>query len=103
VLQDAAPPAPADSSWLFQVDVRRVVATHWQPLVAEGRVVGLRVRLLETGGRAAHAKLMAFRPLSMAQRIDFRGNKLADCQLAEGAAAIDLAPHQFSEFECRWE
>jgi alpha-mannosidase len=102
VLQNAAPPSPADSSWLFQIDVRRVVATHWEPVHADGRVVGLRVRLLETGGRPAHAKLMAFRPLTLAQRLDFRGNHLADCNLTEGAAEIELAPHQFSEFECRW-
>ena len=36
-----------DSGWLFHLDNRTVVATHWEPIVASGAVSGVRVRLLE--------------------------------------------------------
>ena len=98
VIGSAAPPSPADSSWLFQIDVRRVIATHWEPVAADGSTCGVRVRLLETGGRAAHAKLMGFRPFTSARRLDFRGNVLGECKLNEGTVEIDLPRHQ-----CRLE
>ncbi len=47
-------PSPR-SSWLFHIDARNLVATHWEPLEQEGRIAGFRVRLLETEGRPGRA------------------------------------------------
>ena len=33
-VETAAAPAPARHGWLFHVDARNVVATHWEPLLA---------------------------------------------------------------------
>lgn len=98
----AAPPKPASSSWLFHVNAKNVVATHWEPLLADGRVAGFRVRLLETQGRAAPVKLAAFRPVASARQVDFRGQSLADCKLDQGAVRVEMAAHEWVEIEARW-
>jgi len=102
VAQTAAPPTPARSGWLFHLDNRSVQAIHWSPLIDEGRIVGFRTRLLETSGRAARVKLSAFRDLRSARQLDFRGEPLADCQLENGAARIDLGGHEWTEVEGKW-
>ena len=59
-----APPPASSHGWLFHVDAKNVLATHWEPLVddtadpdgtAGGRapIKGFRARLLETAGRPA--------------------------------------------------
>jgi alpha-mannosidase len=57
-------PAPsATSGWLFHLDSRNVVATHWEP-VFDGdsdKVKGFRVCLLETEGRSCRLGLRCFR------------------------------------------
>ena len=58
MLPDAARPG-RDSGWLFHLDVRGVLATHWEPLT-DGPA-GFRVRLLETDGRAVSLNLRSFR------------------------------------------
>jgi alpha-mannosidase len=102
VCQSAAPPSPADSSWLFHVDSRNVIATHWSPLIEGDDVKGFRVRLLETGGRAAKTKLSSFRPVSSARQVDFCGASQADCKLADGQIELALGAHEWVEVEARW-
>lgn len=95
--------APAStSSWLFHLDSRNVVATHWQPLVEEGKVTGFRVRLLETAGRSAALTLSAFKPIGLAERVDFLGQRLDQCQVLDGKMKVDLAAHEFVEVVGRW-
>lgn len=95
--------APASaSSWLFHLDSRNVVATHWQPLVEEGKVTGFRVRLLETAGRPAGLTLSAFKPIGLAERVDFLGKRLDQCQVLDGKIKLDLAAHEFAEVVGRW-
>lgn len=97
----AAPQGNA-SSWLFHVDARNVMATHWSALVEEGRVVGFRVRLAETTGRSAQTKVSSFRPIVSARQVDFQGLARNDCEVVDGAARIALLPHEWAEMECRW-
>ena len=66
--QIASPPLP--SGWLFHLDVRNVIATHWEPWAADGRLQGVRVRLLETDGRKTRLGLRSFRPVAAAQKIN---------------------------------
>ncbi len=95
--------APAStSSWLFHLDSRNVVATHWQPVVEDGRVTGFRVRLLETAGRPAGLTLSAFKPIGLAERVDFLGKRLDQCQVLDGKMKLDLAAHEFVEVVGRW-
>ncbi|MGI8980223.1 MAG: hypothetical protein ACR2FY_13440 [Pirellulaceae bacterium] len=101
VVPGAQAPASA-SSWLFHLDSRNVVATHWQPLVEDGKVAGFRVRLLETAGRPAALTLSAFKPIGPAERVDFLGQRLDQCQVLDGKMKLDLAAHEFVEVVGRW-
>lgn len=101
LFQNAAPPANT-SGWLFHIDARTVVATHWEPVVEAERAAGVRVRLLETAGRPARIKLTGFRPFAAARQIDFRGQPLLDCQVDEGVARLELAAHEWVEVEARF-
>ncbi len=98
-------PSPAlasASSWLFHLDSRNVVATHWEPLVEDQKVTGFRVRLLETAGRPAALTLSAFKPVGAAERVDFLGQRLEECKIDDGKVKLDLAAHEFAEVVGRW-
>jgi alpha-mannosidase len=100
--QTAPPPAPSSSSWLFHIDTRNVLATHWEPLVSNGGVTGFRVRLLEIAGRSAQAHLSAFRPVVSARQVNFQGHTLASCTLAEGRVQVQMGAHEWQEIEAVW-
>ena len=93
-------PAAAASSWLAHVDRKNVIATSWTPL-AGGE--GLRVRLLETEGRGGRFRLSTFRPPASARQIDFRGEKLTDLTIEDGAVMVNLAARELAEVEVRFE
>ena len=57
-----------DSAWLFHLDSRAVIATHWEPVLEGGSVAGFRVRLLETEGRHVSLGLRSFRAMQSAQK-----------------------------------
>lgn len=100
---DNAPPPEGDSTgWLFHLDSRTVLATAWEPLLDDNRVVGFRVRLLETAGKSQRVRLQTFRAVSQARCTDFRGHALADLTLEEDAIAIDLAAEEWAQIEARW-
>lgn len=90
------------SGWLFHLDSRNVVATHWEPLVEDGKVTGFRTRLLETAGRPAGLTLSAFKPVGSAERMDFLGQRMDQCQVLDGKIKLDLAAHEFVEVVGRW-
>jgi alpha-mannosidase len=77
------PPPPTPSGWLFHLDCRNVMATHWDanlPGTANSRgptargepptTPGFRVRLQETEGRAVTLGLRCFRPIAAAKRLN---------------------------------
>lgn len=102
VTQTASSPAPAASGWLFHLDNRHVQATHWAPVIEDGRSVGFRVRLLEASGRPGRVKISAFRDLRSARQLDFKGDPTADCAIENGAARVELGGHEWTEVEGRW-
>ncbi|MEX0818714.1 MAG: hypothetical protein WD070_03945, partial [Pirellulaceae bacterium] len=89
--QTAAAPQSGNSSWLFHIDARSVVATHWEPISDGEAIVGVRVRLLETNGRAARAKMSAFRPVRSARTMNFTGESRGECQVIEGRIQLELS------------
>jgi alpha-mannosidase len=95
-------PASGNSGWLLHLSSRNVIATSLMPLEEEGRVNGLRVRLLETAGRPANLTITAFRTLQSASTVDFLGHRLADCSIEEGKVKLDLAAHEWVEVVARW-
>jgi len=99
VEKTAAPPSPSDSSWLFHIDAKNVVATHWEPVIEEAGVAGYRVRLLETEGRSASVGLSSFRPATSARQIDFQGQTLCECKVEDGRARLEMTGHEWIEVQ----
>ncbi len=100
--QNASAPQSGDSSWLFHLDARSVVATHWEPVSEGDNIVGVRIRLLETSGRSARARLSAFRPVRSARTMNFNGESRGECQLNEGRVQVELSPSEWIEVEALW-
>ncbi len=90
---------PNRSGWLFHVDERNVLATQWETIAVDGRPKGLRVRLLETEGRAATADLACFRPPASARKTDLLGQRLAELPISGDRVTIDLAAHEWTQVE----
>ncbi len=102
ISQTAPPPAPNRSGWLFHLDSRNVTATDWEPLEEQSRVIGCRVRLLETGGRLAKVGLSAFRKIQSARRVDLNGDSPQECSIEEDRVRLQLSAHQWVQLEILW-
>lgn len=99
---DAGIPA-SPSGWLLHVDARQVLITGLESLEENGRTIGLRCRLLETGGFAGPVRISALRPLISAQRRLWNGEPLGELTITEGKAEISLAAYDWTEVTVRWE
>ena len=91
------------SGWLFHVDARNVVATHWAALQENGRVVGFRVRLLETSGRSGQVDLDCLHSILDARKVDFQGNPLEECNVNESRIRLELVQYEWAQIEARWK
>ena len=94
------PSPPRPSGWLFHLDVRSVIATHWE-LLADGRD-GFRVRLLETDGRRVQLVLRALRPLQSAEKIGPGGAPSLPLPVEGDRVTIDLRPYEWAEVEAKF-
>jgi alpha-mannosidase len=102
VVSSAAGP-PMASGWLFHVDARNVLATHWEPLLDGERCEGFRVRLLETQGRRAITALRCVRRPAAARQTDFLGQTIADLPVRDDHVTMELKSHQWIQVEVRWK
>jgi alpha-mannosidase len=84
-------------AWLRHIDVRNLHVTDQQPLFEEGRLTGVRMRLLETEGRAGETTLQFFRPVKSAVKSDFLGNELAALETSEGSVSIPFTGRELAE------
>jgi alpha-mannosidase len=98
----AQPPKSGGSGWLAHIDSRNVIHTHLRPLVEGGKVMGFRMRLLESAGRAAEVSISAFRSIAKANKVDFRGHVLDECSITDGKAKVSLSGHEWAEVEAHW-
>jgi alpha-mannosidase len=99
----APPPAVGPTSWFFHLDAKNVIATHWEPLLEEDRMAGVRVRMLETLGRPTRVRLGAFRPFVAARQLDLAGGPLLESRIDDGRAVVELAAHEWAVLEARWQ
>ncbi|OHB83573.1 MAG: hypothetical protein A2V98_10200 [Planctomycetes bacterium RBG_16_64_12] len=99
VQAEEAPPAATASGWLFHVDAKNVVATHWEPLWAVDRAVGFRVRLLETEGRPCQARLRSFRAVRSARKVDFQSEKPTELSVEDDTITVDVKAHEWAQIE----
>jgi alpha-mannosidase len=110
VLPDQPPP-PTPTGWLFHLDCRNVLATHWESLPAEdapnddsnsrGLTApgGFRVRLLETDGRGVQLGLRSFRAVASARQINPGDVPPVDLVVAGDRVEVAIGPHQWIELE----
>jgi len=115
-VETAAAPAPARHGWLFHIDARNVVATHWEPLLAgeteqssDGKptpaadsIIGFRVRLMETEGRGGRVHLRSFRAPATARRTDFQRRSTGDLTVEGDRIELDLGAFEWMQVEARW-
>jgi alpha-mannosidase len=97
-----SPPRTA-SGWLCHIDARNVVATHWEPWVCEGELLGFRVRLLETEGRPARIGLRSFRPIQSARKLNLRGGEPAALPVDDDRVTVEAKAHQWLQIEARFK
>jgi alpha-mannosidase len=97
----ASAPMPANC-WLFHIDGRSVIATHWSPLTKDEKVVGVRVRLLETVGRTARIRLAGLHSFTSARQVNFLQETISELGTTEGKVVCDLAANEWIEVEARW-
>jgi len=94
----AAPPSAI--GWFLHVDSNNVLITHIETLAAPRN--GLRLRLLETEGRAAQTTLAAYRAFHTAQTTDFRGNSTAVLSVVDGRVRTYIDAHRWIQIEAEW-
>jgi alpha-mannosidase len=102
VVPCAAPPASGNSGWLFHLDARQVAITHWEPITAADGSRGVRLRLLETEGRGAKAKLTAYRAFKSARVVELNGDERSTLTVDGDAVRIELGEYEFQQIECLW-
>jgi alpha-mannosidase len=97
-------PAPerAPSGWLFHLDARHVMATHWATLLEEGRVVGFQVRLLELAGHGGSVTMRTFRDVASAQRITLAGERAEELPVDGDRIRIEISAHEWLQLEATW-
>ncbi|PWT79294.1 MAG: hypothetical protein C5B58_13880, partial [Acidobacteria bacterium] len=103
--EEAPPPAPVRHGWLFSLDAKNAVVTHWSPISEEagsGKIVGFRTRLLETEGRGGRVHLRSFRGPSSAQRTDFLNQPVGSLNIEGDRIVIELAAYEWIQADVRW-
>ena len=103
VVENAPCPHSGNTGWLAHLDARNVVVTSCEPLVEEGRVTGLQLRLLETEGRPAKAAIRTFRALASGQVVDYQGAGLRDSEVEAGKVRVELTPHEWQWVKVRFQ
>jgi alpha-mannosidase len=103
---DAAPP-PNPSGWLFHLDARNVVATHWEPLYPSATAVpavpvGFRVRLLETDGRPVSLRVRSFRDVQSAQKVGTVDRPAVELPIEGDRLRVELGGYEWAEVEARF-
>lgn len=114
------PQPSSPTGWLFYLDCRNVVATHWEPLPDNGtnetpdvesetsensrRLTasgGFRVRLLETDGRRIRLGLRCPHTVSSARILTTDKSEPKQLDISDDRVEIPIGPHQWLEVEVR--
>jgi alpha-mannosidase len=92
-----------NSGWLFHLDSRAVIATHWDAILTSGVVAGFRVRLLETEGRQGSLGLRSFRTIASAQKAGGADRPPIDLTVEGDRVTVPMRPYEWAEVEGRFE
>jgi len=97
-----APRGGKTSGWLAHLDSRNVVVTSWEPIVEDDRAVGLRLRLMETEGRASSTRIALCRRVATASKVDLGGRPVDDCPMDDAGVRVEMAEREWAQVEVRW-
>lgn len=103
VLAENVAPPSCPTGWLAHLDAPNVLATHWEPIVAQGQVEGFCVRLVETEGVATQLGLRAPHEIASAERTDFEGMTVEALPVHRDRATVNLAPNQWMQVVVKWQ
>jgi alpha-mannosidase len=104
VLQEVACPPNGPTGWLFHIDARSVIATHWESVGAVDHAPeGFRVRLLETMGRPAKVRLSAVQEAVTARKVNLLGDEVESCEVVDGQVRLGLEAHELATIEVSWK
>jgi alpha-mannosidase len=125
----AQSPSPSSPfGWLFHLDAKNVVATHWETVgpacraglgsedgpialpsparqagpTSHGGSAGFRVRLLETEGRGCRIGLRSFRTLAAARRLDPSGSEPVTLEVAGDRVTAEMPAYGWIEIEAEY-
>ena len=101
--QASAPPTSSKTAWLLHIDAKNVIITHIEPWMAENCLIGIRARILETGGRRTNAWLSCFRRFGEAHKINLVGRKIATCDVEDNRVQLDLNGYEWATIEARFD
>jgi alpha-mannosidase len=101
VLPETTSPVSA-SGWLFHLDCHNVLATHWEPVLADSHAAGFRVRLLETDGRRCRVNVRSFRPVQSAVKLTDEVRPTGKLPVEGDCITVRLGPHEWAEVEARF-
>jgi len=108
------PPPPSPTGWLFHLDCRNVLATHWEPLALHEALEndensrgltahgGFRVRLLETDGHGVRLGLRCLRSVSSARILNVGDAPPDELKVEGDRIEVPIGPHQWIEVEARF-
>ena len=99
-----ASPVQNKSSWMYSVDAKNSKLDLEGPLVNEaGKLVGQRLRLAETEGKAANAVIRCPRDVSEAYRVDNLGGRLGKLTVAGDSCTIALRANERVLVDVLWK
>jgi alpha-mannosidase len=90
------------SGWLFHVNARNVLATHWSLLDDVDFGPGFRARLVESEGKSTKVTLSTFRPVESARKVDFVGQTVDHCQTSDNQITFQMHENEWAQIEARF-
>ena len=99
-------PSPVQnrSSWLVNVDAKNAKLDLESPLVnANGQLIGQRMRLCETEGKLANAKIRCSRDAYEAYRVDNLGGRIGKLTVAGDTCTISLRANERVLVDVLWK
>ena len=99
---EKAPPPSPSSGWMFHLDAKNVVATHWSPKMLGSKLTGFSVRLLETEGRSTAAALRSFKKVKSARKTSLAKGSPTELTVEGDRIKIDIAANQWVQVEAEF-
>jgi alpha-mannosidase len=92
----------AKQGWLFHIAAPNVAATAWSPLIESGRVVGFKVRLLETEGNGGRVAIRSFKPATSAMHTHANDEPRSGLAIDGDAILLDIGAYEWTQVVARW-